>query len=511
MLIEKIREWRSGSSILSVPQDWLFEALGHRRTGAGVSVTARNVLELSPALRAIRIICEALSMAPASLFEKSENKRVVLHDDPVQYLVHDEPNEMMSAPVFFQTVQLHTLTDGNGYAFIERHTATGRPAALLPLDAAVTRARRENGRFFYETHEAGRTFTLDPADVIHIPWLSWDGVTGESPARVGKRSIGLGMAAEESGARFFGQGMLQNLIIEQTPGTTLQDGALAQLKEAIQSKFGGIANLWKPMILQPGLTARQISVDPDKAQARELRELNVADAARIWGVPLMLLMSLETGAQSYASVEQFELIFTKHTMLPWFVLWEKELKRKLLPRAERTSRFFKFNLDVLMRGDLLSRMQAHEIGIRTGLETVNEGRHIEDRDPYNIPEAESPLIMTSNLGPLSQVGKQPKEPQPAPAAPKRTAAQRLLEHEARKCARQCAAAVARITERFSADRPGLERELTECYSRLSRDFSMFLEFDSRIFATLHRLALENAPDLPSRYEALLLGLLEKTE
>jgi HK97 family phage portal protein len=456
---------------LANPQPWLWDTLGAARTSAGVAIGPRTALESTPALRAIRLIGESLSSVPLNLMEQTaERQKRILREHPTHRLLHNEPNEMMSSAMLRQVIQLHSLTFGNGYIYVERNAATGRPAALLPLVPDQTRAVIDKSRYFVETYANGQRIELSPADVIHIPWLSWDGLHGESPVRIGKRTLGLGIAAEEASAKFFGQGMLQSGVIEQAAGTNLKQDALDNLKTAVEAKFGGLANAWRPMLLQPGMTWKSASIEPDKAQAKELRELNVADVARIYGVPLHLLASLSTGAQSYASVEQFGLIFVRHTMLPWYFLWEQELDRKLIDKSERARQFTKFNLDALLRGDKKSRAEGFEIELRNSALTTNEWRDLEDRDPFAIPEADEPLIMASQMAPLSQIGKQPLQPAAAPANPARDAAKELLGHEARRCVRQLADSVARIAAKYKAEPAKYATEMRDIIQRIADDY-----------------------------------------
>jgi len=284
--------------------------------------------------------------------------------------------------------------------------------------------------------------------------------------------------------------MLPSIVIEQAPSTTLKPEGLENLKAAIKAQFTGKANWWSPLILQAGLTTKQLSVNPDDAQAKELRELNVSDVARLLGVPLHLLAAGDK-TSTYASVEQFELIYVKHTMLPWFFLWEQELNRKLLFPEERATRFFKFNLEGLLRGDKQSRAAANEIEQRGGALTVNEWRDLEDRDPSEIPEADKPLIMASQLAPLDQVGR-PVEPPSGPSATHREQelVRRLYEQQARRCVRQLTDSAARIREKFKDNRGRFECELRDAVNRIADDFADV--FERRHFDWFERQVREAA-------------------
>jgi len=461
-------------SNLRTPQPWLFEALGSSRTSSGVSVGPRNALENTPALRAVRLICEALSSVPLNLMEQTgERQKRILRDDPVHWLVHAEPNEMMTSAVWRAVLQLHALTWGNGYAFIEREALTLRPRALLPLAPEHTQTLVDKRGLFYRTRgDDGSEIDIQPRDVLHLPWLSWDGITGESPVRLGRRSIGLGIAAEESTAKFFGQGMQHSAVIEQAAGSALNDKEVENLRKAVQEKFGGLSNFWRPLILKPGLSWKQAGMDLDKAQARELREMQVADAARIYGVPLHLLAAGDK-TSTYASVEQFELIYVKHTLLPWFFLWEQELERKLLPRERRQGEnrlFFKFNLEGLLRGDKLSRATANQTELQNGALTVNEWRNLEDRDPSPLPQADTPLIMASQLDTLDAVGK---EPAAAGGGSGEGLAGRLLRQEARRCADKTCLAIAAIGRKFPGDAQKYVSEVQAAVRRIAGEYPVF--------------------------------------
>ncbi len=56
------------------------------------------------------------------------------------------------------------------------------------------------------TDRVGRTVRLQPHDVLHIPGLGFDGLVGYSPIAMAKNAIGLEIATEEYGSKFFANG-----------------------------------------------------------------------------------------------------------------------------------------------------------------------------------------------------------------------------------------------------------------------------------------------------------------
>ena len=94
-------------------------------------------------------------------------------------------------------------------------TDAGEVMALYPLmpdRMAVTGMIR--GMLYYEyTTSAddapiskGSIVRLKPSDVLHIPGLGFDGLVGYSPIAMAKNAIGLAIATEEYGSKFFANG-----------------------------------------------------------------------------------------------------------------------------------------------------------------------------------------------------------------------------------------------------------------------------------------------------------------
>lgn len=55
---------------------------------------------------------------------------------------------------------------------------------------------------------------LPPSQVLHIPGLGFDGLVGYSPIAMAKNAIGMSIAAEEYGAKFFSNGAAPGGVLE---------------------------------------------------------------------------------------------------------------------------------------------------------------------------------------------------------------------------------------------------------------------------------------------------------
>lgn len=221
----------------------------------------------------------------------------------------------MSSFVFRETLMTHLLLWGNAYAQIIRN-GKGEVIALYPLmPNKMSVDRDENGKLYYtyqrsqdEGKEAG-TVTLSTRDVLHIPGLGFDGLVGYSPIAMAKNAIGLAIATEEYGAKFFANGAAPSGVLEH-PGT-IKDPA--RLRENWNSTFGGSANSGKVAVLEEGMKYTPISISPEQAQFLETRKFQINEIARIFRVPPHMVGDLEKS--SFSNIEQQSLEFVKYTLI----------------------------------------------------------------------------------------------------------------------------------------------------------------------------------------------------
>ena len=231
--------------------------------------------------------------------------------------------------------------------------------ALYPLiPNRMTVDRDDKGHLYYEyqtsTDEAkttkGGTVRLKPSDVLHVPGLGFDGLVGYSPIAMAKNAIGLAIAAEEYGSKFYANGAAPSGVLEH-PGT-LKDPS--KVRDSWTQTFGGSGNAHKIAVLEEGMKYTPISISPNEAQFLETRKFQINEIARIFRVPPHMVGDLEKS--SFSNIEQQSLEFVKYTLEPWIVRWEQSMARVLISPSDKSQYFIKFNVDGLLRGDYQSRM-----------------------------------------------------------------------------------------------------------------------------------------------------------
>lgn len=224
---------------------------------SGKAVTERSAMQMTAVYSCVRILAEAIAGLPLHLYRYNSNggKEKAI-DHPLYQLLHDEPNPEMSSFVFRETLMCHLLIYGNAYAQIIRN-GKDQIVALYPLmPNKMTVDRDESGQLYYQymryADEVGgknETVILKPTDVLHIPGLGFDGLVGYSPIAMAKNAIGLAIATEEYGAKFFANGAAPSGVLEH-PGT-IKDPQ--RVREAWQSQFGGSQNSGKIAVLEEGM------------------------------------------------------------------------------------------------------------------------------------------------------------------------------------------------------------------------------------------------------------------
>ena len=358
---------------------------------SGAMVSEDSALTFSAVWAAVRVLAESVASLPLVVYERTEDgghKPATSH--PVYRLLHDEPNSMMTSLVWRETVQAHAVTWGNGYSFI-KYGRDGRPSEILPLMPNKTDSLIKDGKQIFTTEINGRSFTLDPMDILHIPGLGWDGIKGYSPIKMQRESIGLGMSATEFGSRFFGNGATPSGVLEHPE--KLSKEAAERLRTEWSRMYSGNSNSHKTAVLQEGLKYQQISLPPDDAQFIETRKFQINDIARIFRVPPHMLGDLERA--TFSNIEHQGLEFVVHTLRPWLVRWEQELNRKLFLPSERGRYFVEFKVDGLLRGDIQSRYSAYATARNWGWLSINDIRRLENMNPVeNGNDYLQPLNMT---------------------------------------------------------------------------------------------------------------------
>lgn len=372
-----------GTTIESEGNGWnvLFDVLN---TKDSTKVTNSNAMTFNTVYACISVLADDFAKLPLHLFYEKNGKLDRRSDHELHKLISLRPNPYMSAFVYRRTQIVDMLTHGNSYSLI-RYNQHGKPIELLPLSPTKTRMVMDanSGLYLYETTHKGKEVQLQPYEIFHLKAISGDGLVGVSPIQALRNQI---ESYEQSD-------LLNRKLIE---GGGVPSGILKVASSLNKDAKQRVKDEWRRMnsnesiaIIDSGLEYQSIGVSSSDMQFMESQRYNQQQIAAVFKVPLSKIN--DHSRSTYSNVEQMSLSYVKNSLMPLITAYEQEANYKLFSEKEQRYWYVKFNLDVELRGDALSRAKVMESDLRNGFLTVNEGRRLNERSPFEIDLADKPM------------------------------------------------------------------------------------------------------------------------
>lgn len=390
------------------PAEWMYESMGARAAASGVRVTHNRALTLSAYFACQRVISEDEGKLPLIVYRRLDRGKERAQDHWSYTLLHDRANPMMSSQAFRETLTHHALGWGNGIAEIIR-TAGGQAAEMWPLHPSRIELKRlGDGTWIYRVWSDREGYwNLRQDQVFHLHGFGFDGMTGYSIAQVARESLGNAIATQEFGGRFFANGANAGYVYQ--TDKQLTDKAYSRLRESLGEVHQGVENAHKTMILEEGLKFAKTVIPPNDAQWLESKQFNVEEICRWHRVAPHKIQHLLRA--TFSNIEHQSLEHVADALMPWQVRWEQEIQFKII----RDPLYFAEHLnDALLRGDTLSRYQAHNLGILGGWKVRNEARIAENLNPIDgLDEPLEPVAIAQAPEAKQEEGDKPSDEPPA--------------------------------------------------------------------------------------------------
>lgn len=381
------------------------------KTASGKNVTRQTALRVSAVLACVRILMEDVSSLPLILKRKTAQGAEDADNHPLYRLLKISPNSLQTSVEVREHLMMDLMLSGKFFAWQQRNRK-GELQAIWPLRASNMNFLASDNtslglRVTWRYSAPELTKEFDQFELWRGSIMSQSTIDGNSLVLLAREAIGLAMAAEEQGAKLFSQGIQTNLTLN-TDGD-LNEEQRNQLKTSLQETYAGSSNAYKVLLLESGLKAEKIGLTAQESQYIESRAYQMADIARVFRVPGVML-GIGDKTSTYASAEQFFLAYVKHTIQPWVVRLEQTISRDLILPSE-TKLFPKHQLSALLRADQKTRYECYAIGIQNSIIKPAEAREFEDLDTSE--EVDHFLQSTT----LTVVGQDPAALPAAPNAP----------------------------------------------------------------------------------------------
>jgi HK97 family phage portal protein len=396
------------------PYDPTLYALGIT-AASGERVTPHEALQVSAVFASVRLLSETIATLPLTTYSKRGGARREITSPEWLDYPNAEPGGMGRIDILSQLV-LSLLLQGN--AFLAVRWQGPNIAGLDVLDPTkihvhmvmVDGLRRKVFEAF-DVDDDGNEVLLGwftPRDVLHIPGMMLPGeFVGCSPITYARESIGLALAAQKYGSKFFANGAMPGAVVE-VPGT-MSDEGLARAREAWRVANAGVDNAHRVALLTEGAKFSKVAMSPDEAQFLQTRQFQVPEIARIFGVPPHLISDATNSTSWGSGLAEQNIAFSMFSLRPWLERIEAGFNRLLFAETADRMKFVKFNLDEIKRGAPKERMELWSLGLQNGIYSIDEVRAAEDMPPLPDGLGESYRVPL-NLG---EVGEEPKEEAPS--------------------------------------------------------------------------------------------------
>ena len=372
---------------------------GGAQSLSGEVVTEETALTYSAVWNAITLISGTVGALPLHLMQKQGEKKRLADSNPLYPVLHDSPNPYMSAMNFREAITAHVLSWGNGFAE-KVINGTGEIRQLWPIPPnRVIKLEIIDDNLWYLINIGSEQKWFPREKIFHVAGLGFDGFVGYSPVRMAMKSIGLGMAMESFGSRYFGNGTHPGVIVSH-PGK-LSTTAHDNLKQSLTESYSGLGNSHRLLLLEEAMKIEKVGIPPEESQFLESRQFQIPEIARWFNLPPHKLKDLTKS--SFNNIESEQISFVTDSILPWLIRFEQNYNMQLLTdRQKREKLYYKHVVEGLLRGDAKSRAEYYAKMFGIGAMSINEIRGKEDFDPV---EGGDVHLVPMNMTTLENAGK----------------------------------------------------------------------------------------------------------
>lgn len=364
------------------PPAWLVHLTGNK---AKVAVTETNVMGIPAYFGAVRLVSEQIASLPFGIFQKIDRLILEVTDHPCVPAL-ERPSVMMDRFQFIEQLIQNTFIRGNAYIIQYRRAGDTYRLKLISKNEKPD-IYEVRGKIWYKFPSI--TDAVKAEDVIHIRTFSKDGEFGVNPLVLFKETFATAISQTDYVSSFFGNGAhLSGVLETDKVVTTAQEESILT---SFNTKNTGMGNVGKVAMLQAGLKYKPISVSPKETEFIPVRRANIADVSNITGVPVPLLADLERA--TFSNIENLNQQFVDYTLRIWCKRIETQFNHKLFYNDPPNLYFVRFNLNALVRGDMVARTAYYVAARQNGWMSANDVRELENMNPVEgLDEYGHPLM-----------------------------------------------------------------------------------------------------------------------
>lgn len=343
---------------------------------AGQSVNEKTVMSLSAAWACTRLISETAATLPIKIYERTAQGRRVATEYPLYSLLHNQPNAYSSPVTFWESMVSSIALRGNGFA--ERKELGGRLVALDFLLPQRLRPKDSDKKIWYYTPLQGERREIPWNKIFHIPGFSMDGRWGMSAISYGASVFGSALAASAAANKTFENGLMPTVAF--SIDRLVKKEQREDFRKAMEDYRGAI-HAGKSPVLEAGMKAEKLGIDPSDAQLLESRAFSVEEVCRWFRVDPSMVGHGSAVSNWGTGLEQKMIAFLTFTLRPWLVRIEQAINTRLIPPADQARFYAEFSIEGLLRADTAARSAFYAAMVNNGIFTRDEVREKENMEP----------------------------------------------------------------------------------------------------------------------------------
>lgn len=368
----------------------------------------KNSLKEITVFTCIKILADSVGMLPVQPYQRQKEIVTKASDHYLYNLLTLRPNQFMSASDFWKCIEVQRNVFGNSFVWIERAKVgrnAGRILGFYILDSTQVQiwvdtmglVSGANTVWYIFTDNMGNQYRIESIDIMHFKGLSTNGISGISPVENLRNSIENAKSSSIFLNNSYKSGMSTKGIIQYVGD--LNSTAENTFRTKFEQMSNGLDNANRVSLLPIGYQYQPIALTMVDAQFLENTNLTIRQLTAAYGIKPHQVNDLLKA--SYAMTSEANKEFYTDTLLAILTMYEQELTYKLFTTTEIASGFyFKFNVDIILRGDIKTRYEAYRTAIQAGFMAPNEARNSEDMAPK---DGGDDLFMNGSMAPIANI------------------------------------------------------------------------------------------------------------
>lgn len=354
-----------------------------------------SALQISTVWACIELRASTIASLPFFAYEQKDGEKVLARTSRLYSLLHDSPNSRMTPLEFWRAMMINHDLRGNAYARIDRDS-NGEAFAMWPMPSDQIEVKvLPDGSMVYIYKFDNDVAVLAAENVLHLKNLG-NGTVGLAKLEFMRASTDEAARAQAVASKIFGSG-------GKPTGVLMLDKVLnPEQRAALKASFAGMTegNASRLFVLEASMKYQQLSISPEDQQLLETRKFGVAEMARWFGVPGVLVN--DAGVSTWGSgIAQILDGWHKLSIRPMLVSIEQAVRKRVMTPSQRATMTVEFSLDALLRGNTTERLASYAVGVQNGIYSRNFCRQLENLPPI---DGGDDLTVQSNLLPIKLLG-----------------------------------------------------------------------------------------------------------